>query len=51
MQPKPVIYKSVSTTAVTDKERLRLDINSLIGFRVVQSELHVHNGNISYRSR
>jgi len=45
------MYNSVSTTAVRDEERLRLDIKSLIAFRVVQFELHVYNGVISYRSR
>lgn len=41
MQPQPVIYKSVSTTVVRDEEKLRLGINSLIAFSVVQFELHV----------
>jgi hypothetical protein len=51
MQPQPVIYTSLPTTVVRDEERLRLDIHSLIAFRVVQFELHVYNGVISYRSR
>lgn len=46
MQPQ-----SVSTTVVRVEESLRLDINSLIAFQVVQFELHVYNGVISYRSR